>query len=192
MSTVSFCHLFYFNNFFSCFILFLAFISFHYIFQTYLIKFSFPFFFFFLYTYPFLTLIIHLSFPRLFFTPLIPLSLISSHSFPPPSLSLSFSPSHSPPLILSFSPSHSPLLFLSSSPSHSPPLFLPLSFSHSLPLFLLLSPSHPHSHTQFAGTQALVFVVDSSDRDRIAEAKTELHRIVSDKDMKDAIILGGR
>eukprot|EP01107_Rhizomastix_libera_P018515 TRINITY_DN964_c0_g1_i1.p1 TRINITY_DN964_c0_g1~~TRINITY_DN964_c0_g1_i1.p1 ORF type:complete len:175 (-),score=11.14 TRINITY_DN964_c0_g1_i1:66-590(-) len=41
----------------------------------------------------------------------------------------------------------------------------------------------------FAGTQALIFVIDSSDRDRIDEARVELHRIVSDKDMKDATIL---
>eukprot|EP01107_Rhizomastix_libera_P018516 TRINITY_DN964_c0_g1_i2.p1 TRINITY_DN964_c0_g1~~TRINITY_DN964_c0_g1_i2.p1 ORF type:complete len:175 (-),score=5.49 TRINITY_DN964_c0_g1_i2:262-786(-) len=41
----------------------------------------------------------------------------------------------------------------------------------------------------FAGTQALIFVIDSSDRDRIDEARVELHRIVGDKDMKDAIIL---
>jgi signal recognition particle receptor subunit beta len=39
------------------------------------------------------------------------------------------------------------------------------------------------------GTQALVFVVDSADRARIEEAKTELHRIINDREMKDCILL---
>jgi len=41
----------------------------------------------------------------------------------------------------------------------------------------------------FAGTQALIFVVDSSDRERIEEARTELMRIISDREMKDAVLL---
>jgi len=41
----------------------------------------------------------------------------------------------------------------------------------------------------FTGTQGLIFVVDSADRDRIEEARSELHRIISDREMKDAIIL---
>jgi len=32
----------------------------------------------------------------------------------------------------------------------------------------------------FAGTQALIFVVDSSDHERIEEARTELMRIITD------------
>lgn len=43
---------------------------------------------------------------------------------------------------------------------------------------------------QFAGTQALIFVIDSSDRDRIEEARVELMRIISDREMKDAVLLG--
>ncbi len=43
--------------------------------------------------------------------------------------------------------------------------------------------------SQLTGTQALIFVVDSSDRVRIEEAKTELHRIISDREMKDAFLL---
>jgi GTPase SAR1 family protein len=39
------------------------------------------------------------------------------------------------------------------------------------------------------GTQGLVFVVDSSDRDRIDEARTELTRIIQDREMKDALLL---
>jgi len=41
----------------------------------------------------------------------------------------------------------------------------------------------------YSGTQALVFVVDSADRARIEEAKTELHRIINDREMKDCILL---
>ncbi|KAK8241708.1 ADP-ribosylation factor family-domain-containing protein [Phyllosticta capitalensis] len=41
----------------------------------------------------------------------------------------------------------------------------------------------------FSGTQGLIFVVDSSDRDRIDEARTELARIISDREMKDARLL---
>uniref|UniRef100_A0A0X3NUT8 ADP-ribosylation factor 6 n=1 Tax=Schistocephalus solidus TaxID=70667 RepID=A0A0X3NUT8_SCHSO len=41
----------------------------------------------------------------------------------------------------------------------------------------------------YTGTQGLIFVVDSADRDRIKEAQIELHRIANDKEMQDAIIL---
>jgi len=41
----------------------------------------------------------------------------------------------------------------------------------------------------FAGTQALIFVVDSNDRDRIEEARQELLRIINDREMKDAVLL---
>jgi ADP-ribosylation factor protein 6 len=34
-----------------------------------------------------------------------------------------------------------------------------------------------------------VFVVDSQDRERIDEAKQELHRILSDREMKDCLLL---
>jgi ADP-ribosylation factor 6 len=39
------------------------------------------------------------------------------------------------------------------------------------------------------GTQGLIFVVDSNDRDRIDEARTELTRIIQDREMKDALLL---
>lgn len=35
----------------------------------------------------------------------------------------------------------------------------------------------------------MIFVVDCADRDRIDEARTELHRIINDREMRDAIIL---
>lgn len=41
----------------------------------------------------------------------------------------------------------------------------------------------------FSGTQGLIFVIDSNDRDRIEEAKSELTRIIQDREMKDALLL---
>jgi ADP-ribosylation factor 6 len=35
----------------------------------------------------------------------------------------------------------------------------------------------------------LIFVIDSSDRARIEEAKQELHRIINDREMKDSLLL---
>ena len=39
------------------------------------------------------------------------------------------------------------------------------------------------------GTQGLIFVIDSNDRDRMEEAKNELARIIQDREMKDALLL---
>lgn len=41
----------------------------------------------------------------------------------------------------------------------------------------------------YTGTQGLIFVVDCADRDRIDESRQELHRIINDREMRDAIIL---
>ncbi|BGP25143.1 ADP-ribosylation factor 6 [Rhodotorula toruloides] len=41
----------------------------------------------------------------------------------------------------------------------------------------------------YTGTQGLVFVVDSQDRERIDEARTELHKILNDREMKDCLLL---
>jgi len=41
----------------------------------------------------------------------------------------------------------------------------------------------------YTGTQGLVFVIDSCDRERIDEARQELHRILSDREMKDCLLL---
>lgn len=41
----------------------------------------------------------------------------------------------------------------------------------------------------YTGTQGLVFVIDSTDTDRIGEAKEELQRILSDREMKDCLLL---
>jgi 50S ribosomal subunit-associated GTPase HflX len=39
------------------------------------------------------------------------------------------------------------------------------------------------------GTQGLIFVVDSSDTARLEEARSELHKIINDREMKDALLL---
>ena len=41
----------------------------------------------------------------------------------------------------------------------------------------------------YTGTQGLVFVVDSCDRERVDEARQELHRILADREMKDCLLL---
>jgi small GTP-binding protein len=38
-------------------------------------------------------------------------------------------------------------------------------------------------------TQALIFVVDCNDRERIPQARDELHRILEDVDLRDAVLL---
>ena len=39
------------------------------------------------------------------------------------------------------------------------------------------------------GTQGLIFVIDYNDRARIDEARQELHRIILDREMKEALLL---
>jgi ADP-ribosylation factor 6 len=39
------------------------------------------------------------------------------------------------------------------------------------------------------GTQGLIFVIDSSDKLRIDEARQELHRIINDREMKESLLL---
>ncbi|KAI6713603.1 ADP-ribosylation factor family protein [Diplocarpon mali] len=41
----------------------------------------------------------------------------------------------------------------------------------------------------FSGTQGLIFVIDSSDKVRIEEARQELHRIINDREMKESLLL---
>ncbi|KAI9368887.1 ADP-ribosylation factor family-domain-containing protein [Aspergillus egyptiacus] len=41
----------------------------------------------------------------------------------------------------------------------------------------------------YSGTQGLIFVVDSSDAARMEEARSELHKIINDREMKDALLL---
>ena len=41
----------------------------------------------------------------------------------------------------------------------------------------------------FQNTQGLIFVVDSNDRDRISEARDELHRMLNEDELRDAVLL---
>merc|ERR1712032_561726 len=41
----------------------------------------------------------------------------------------------------------------------------------------------------YQGTQGLIFVVDSSDRDRVEDAREELSKMLSDDEMRDAVLL---
>jgi len=41
----------------------------------------------------------------------------------------------------------------------------------------------------YVGTQGLIFVVDSVDRDRIADVQDELHKMLSEAEMRDASVL---
>merc|ERR1711966_519210 len=41
----------------------------------------------------------------------------------------------------------------------------------------------------FEGTQGLVFVVDSNDRDHIEDAREELMKILNEDEMRDAVVL---
>ncbi len=41
----------------------------------------------------------------------------------------------------------------------------------------------------FQNTQGLIFVVDSNDRERINEARDELHRMIGEDELRDAVLL---
>ncbi|KAG6467526.1 hypothetical protein ZIOFF_074656 [Zingiber officinale] len=41
----------------------------------------------------------------------------------------------------------------------------------------------------FQNTQGLIFVVDSNDRDRVLEARDELHRMLNEDELRDALLL---
>ncbi len=41
----------------------------------------------------------------------------------------------------------------------------------------------------FRNAQGLIFVVDSSDRGRIGEARDELHRLLNEDELRDAVLL---
>merc|ERR1712124_245305 len=41
----------------------------------------------------------------------------------------------------------------------------------------------------YANTQGLIFVVDSNDRDRIEDARDELHQMLGEDEMRDAVVL---
>merc|ERR1712075_35418 len=41
----------------------------------------------------------------------------------------------------------------------------------------------------YQGTQGLIFVIDSNDRDRVEDAREELAKILSEDEMRDAVVL---
>ena len=41
----------------------------------------------------------------------------------------------------------------------------------------------------YQNTQAMIYVVDSNDRDRIGAAKEELHKMLAEDELKDAVVL---
>jgi ADP-ribosylation factor protein 1 len=41
----------------------------------------------------------------------------------------------------------------------------------------------------FQNTQGLIFVVDSNDRDRVGEARDELHRMLNEDELRNAVLL---
>eukprot|EP00210_Caulerpa_lentillifera_P001066 g1028.t1 len=41
----------------------------------------------------------------------------------------------------------------------------------------------------FQNTQGLIYVVDSNDRDRVGEARDELHRMIGEDELRDATLL---
>ena len=41
----------------------------------------------------------------------------------------------------------------------------------------------------YQNTQGLIFVVDSNDRDRVDDAREELHKMLSEEELKDAVLL---
>ncbi|BEI88963.1 ARF/SAR superfamily [Cutaneotrichosporon oleaginosum] len=41
----------------------------------------------------------------------------------------------------------------------------------------------------YTGTQGLIFVIDSADRERIDEARLELERILADREMRDCLLM---
>ena len=77
-----------------------------------------------------------------------------------------------------------PLRALSPAPRPPTPHLSPLSFFFS-PL-LQIRPLWRH---YFQNTQGLIFVVDSNDRDRVGEARDELHRMLGEDELRDAVLL---
>ena len=55
------------------------------------------------------------------------------------------------------------------------------------------TPHHPQIRPlwrhYFQNTQGLIFVVDSNDRDRVGEARDELHRMLNEDELRDAALL---
>ena len=51
------------------------------------------------------------------------------------------------------------------------------------------SPIHANRFLDFTNTQGIIFVVDSNDRERASEARDELHSMLRDDELRDAVLL---
>ncbi|XP_021768592.1 ADP-ribosylation factor 1-like [Chenopodium quinoa] len=70
---------------------------------------------------------------------------------------------------------------------HSPKTVLSyISFTLDWDIGLQIRPLWRH---YFQNTQGLIFVVDSNDRDRVVEARDELHRMLNEDELRDAVLL---
>ncbi len=56
-------------------------------------------------------------------------------------------------------------------------------------LFFIQDKIRPLWRHYFQNTQGLIFVVDSNDRERVGEARDELQRMLSEDELRDAILL---
>ena len=66
-------------------------------------------------------------------------------------------------------------------------IFSRTTLAHFSPISLLqIRPLWRH---YFQNTQGLIFVVDSNDRDRIGEARDELHRMLNEDELREAVLL---
>jgi ADP-ribosylation factor protein 1 len=59
---------------------------------------------------------------------------------------------------------------------------------YDLPL-LFSFPSSYCDCSDFQNTQGIIFVVDSNDRERVAEAREELQRMLNEDELRDALLL---
>jgi ADP-ribosylation factor 1/2 len=55
----------------------------------------------------------------------------------------------------------------------------------SPPTFLSL----PYVRLDFQNTQGIIYVVDSNDRERVVEAREELHRMLNEDELRNALLL---
>jgi len=69
---------------------------------------------------------------------------------------------------------------------HSPPSLPPPPPPPKTPNNNKIRPLWRH---YFQNTQGLIFVVDSNDRDRVGEARDELHRMLNEDELRDAALL---
>ena len=64
-----------------------------------------------------------------------------------------------------------------------------LTFARIRPLASTHAQIRPLWRHYFQNTQGLIFVVDSNDRDRVSEARDELHRMLNEDELRDAVLL---